>query len=175
MAEVNVVTTVTTPPTSEDEASPAPPPPRKQRGSKTIPAGKRPYTGGKTPSGGKKSRRMADKARASGSETNNRKKPHRFRPGTVALRQIRKYQKGTELLIPKLPFQRLVREIAQEYKDDVRFSQHALDNLQTAAEAYLVDLNKEAMHTCCDFGGKTLTRAGMRTVLRIREAGSMRD
>ena len=44
------------------------------------------------------------------------KKPHRFRPGTVALREIRRYQKTTELLIRKLPFQRLVREIAQEYK-----------------------------------------------------------
>ena len=44
------------------------------------------------------------------------KKPHRFRPGTVALREIRRYQKSTELLIRKLPFQRLVREIAQDYK-----------------------------------------------------------
>jgi len=42
------------------------------------------------------------------------KKPHRYRPGTVALREIRKYQKSTELLIRKLPFQRLVREIAQD-------------------------------------------------------------
>jgi len=44
------------------------------------------------------------------------KKPHLFRPGTVALREIRRYQKSTELLIRKLPFQRLVREIAQDYK-----------------------------------------------------------
>jgi histone H3 len=44
------------------------------------------------------------------------KKPHRFRPGTVALREIRKYQKSTDLLIRKLPFQRLVREIAQDFK-----------------------------------------------------------
>ncbi len=49
------------------------------------------------------------------------KKPHRFRPGTVALREIRKYQKSTELLIRKLPFQRLVREIAADYKSDLRF------------------------------------------------------
>ena len=44
------------------------------------------------------------------------KKAHRFRPGTVALREIRRYQKTTELLIRKIPFQRLVREIAQEFK-----------------------------------------------------------
>ena len=49
------------------------------------------------------------------------KKPHRYRPGTVALREIRKFQKTTDLLIRKLPFQRLVREIAQEYKSDLRF------------------------------------------------------
>ena len=48
------------------------------------------------------------------------KKPHRYRPGTVALREIRRYQKSTELLIRKLPFQRLVREIAQEYKNQVK-------------------------------------------------------
>ena len=47
--------------------------------------------------------------------------PHRFRPGTVALREIRKFQKSTELLIKKLPFQRLVREIAQEYRNNLRF------------------------------------------------------
>ena len=46
------------------------------------------------------------------------KKPHRYRPGTVALREIRRYQKSTELLIRKMPFQRLVREIAQDFKTD---------------------------------------------------------
>ncbi|KAF2310065.1 hypothetical protein GH714_006404 [Hevea brasiliensis] len=66
------------------------------------------------------------------------KKPHRYRPGTVALREIRKYQKSTELLIRKLPFQRLVREIAQDFKTDLRFQSHAVLALQEAAEAYLV-------------------------------------
>lgn len=51
-----------------------------------------------------------------GTATGGVKKPHRFRPGTVALREIRRYQKSTELLIRKLPFQRLVREIAQDFK-----------------------------------------------------------
>jgi len=66
------------------------------------------------------------------------KKPHRFRPGTVALRQIRQYQKSTDLLIRKLPFQRLVREMAQDVKSDLRFRSSALLALQEAAEAYLV-------------------------------------
>jgi histone H3 len=54
------------------------------------------------------------------------KKPHRYRPGTVALREIRKYQKSTDLLIRKLPFQRLTREIASEYKNDLRFQSSAV-------------------------------------------------
>nr|GEX27212.1 RNA-directed DNA polymerase, eukaryota [Tanacetum cinerariifolium] len=63
-----------------------------------------------------------------------------FRPGTVALREIRKYQKSTELLIRKLPFQRLVREIAQDFKTDLRFQSSAVAALQEASEAYLVGL-----------------------------------
>jgi len=58
------------------------------------------------------------------------KKPHRYRPGTVALREIRRYQKSTELLIRKLPFQRLVREIAQDFKTDLRFQSAAIGALQ---------------------------------------------
>ena len=68
------------------------------------------------------------------------KKPHRYRPGTVALRQIRKYQKSTDLLIRKAPFQRLVREIAQDFKSDLRFQSTAVLALQEASEAYLVGL-----------------------------------
>lgn len=68
------------------------------------------------------------------------KKPHRYRPGTVALREIRKYQKSTELLIRKLPFQRLVREIAQDFGINLRFQSTAILALQESAEAYLVGL-----------------------------------
>ncbi|KAL0709307.1 hypothetical protein Bca4012_016285 [Brassica carinata] len=64
----------------------------------------------------------ASRNKKSAPATGGVKKPHRFRPGTVALREIRKYQKSTELLIRKLPFQRLVREIAQDFKTDLRIS-----------------------------------------------------
>ena len=67
-------------------------------------------------------------------------KPHRFHPGTVALREIRRFQKSTELLIRRLPFQRLVREVAQDYKTDLRFSAAAIDAHQNIVEHYLVDL-----------------------------------
>ena len=79
-------------------------------------------------------------ARKSAPATGGVKKPHRYRPGTVALREIRRYQKSTDLLIRKLPFQRLVREIAQDFKTDLRFQQTAILAIQEAAEAYLVHL-----------------------------------
>jgi histone H3 len=68
------------------------------------------------------------------------RKKRRLRPGTAALREIRKYQKSTELLIRKLPFQRLVREIAQDFKPDLRFQSFAVLALQEASEAYLIGL-----------------------------------
>ena len=68
------------------------------------------------------------------------KKPHRFRPGTVAIREIRKYQRSTDLLLRKLPFQRLVKDIAHERISDLRFQSSALLALQESAEAYLVGL-----------------------------------
>ncbi|CAD6984399.1 unnamed protein product, partial [Tilletia controversa] len=78
------------------------------------------------------------------------KKPHRYKPGTVALREIRRYQQSTELLIRKLPFQRLVKEISQDIKTDLRFQSAAIGALQEASEAYLVDLfadtNLAAIH-----------------------------
>ncbi|KAK1375231.1 Histone domain-containing protein [Heracleum sosnowskyi] len=83
------------------------------------------------------------------------KKPHKFRPGTVALREIRKYQKSTELLIRKLPFQRLVREIAQDFKTDMRFQSHAVLALQEAAEAYLVGLFEDT--NLCAIHAKRVT------------------
>jgi histone H3 len=72
------------------------------------------------------------------------RKPRRFRPGTVALREIRKYQQSSELLIRRLPFQRLVREIAYHIKDDLRFQGSALAALQMAAEAFLVGLFEDS-------------------------------
>ena len=72
------------------------------------------------------------------------KKPHRYRPGTVALREIRRYQKSTDLLIRKGPFQRLVREIAQDLEQDLRFQSTAVLALQEATEAYMVGLFEEA-------------------------------
>ena len=78
-------------------------------------------------------------------------KQHRFRPGTVALREIRRYQKSTELLIRKVPFARLVKELIQNmFKTSYRWQATAVLAMQEAAEAYLVglfeDVNLCAIH-----------------------------
>ena len=96
------------------------------------------------------------------------KKPHRFRPGIVALRQIRKYQKSTELLIRKLPFQRLVREIAQDYKCDLRFQTSALMALQEAAEAYMVGLMEDTNLCAIHAKRVTIMPKDMQLARRIR-------
>ena len=83
------------------------------------------------------------------------KQPHRYRPGTVALREIRRYQKSTELLIRKLPFQRLVHEITQDFKTDLRFQSAAVMALQEASEAYLVGLFEDS--NLCAIHAKRVT------------------
>lgn len=108
-------------------------------------------TGGKAPR-----KQLATKAaRKSAPITGGVKKPHRYRPGTVALREIRKFQKSTDLLIRKLPFQRLVREIAQDFKSDLRFQSSAVLALQEAAEAYLVGLFEDT--NLCAIHAKRVT------------------
>ena len=104
---------------------------------------------------GKKGRGKTAAKKSAPKTSGGVKKPHRYRPGTVALREIRKYQKSTELLIRKLPFQRLVREIAQDFTPvwlDLRFQATAILALQEAAESYLVglfeDTNLCAIHEC---------------------------
>eukprot|EP00002_Diphylleia_rotans_P008811 TRINITY_DN18800_c0_g1_i1.p2 TRINITY_DN18800_c0_g1~~TRINITY_DN18800_c0_g1_i1.p2 ORF type:complete len:146 (+),score=36.46 TRINITY_DN18800_c0_g1_i1:43-480(+) len=84
-------------------------------------------------------------------------KPKRYRPGTVALREIRKYQRTSELLIRKLPFARLIREIAQKLvgEQDIRFQAEAILALQEAAEAYIVGLMEDA--NLCAIHAKRVT------------------
>lgn len=104
-------------------------------------------TPGKNGTGGKMMRKLlATKVRRV-----IQKKKRRYRPGTVALKEIRKYQRSTDLLIRKLPFQRLVREIAADISGEpLRFQTTAVLALQEAAEAYLVglfeDTNLAAIH-----------------------------
>lgn len=71
-------------------------------------------------------------------------KVHRFRPGTVALREIRRFQKSTELLIPRAPFWRLVKDVSSNHKTEYRYSALAVMAIQEAAEAYMTSLFEDA-------------------------------
>merc|ERR1712167_388307 len=95
--------------------------------------------GGKHPG-----KHIASKAATKAKPAGGVKRPHRFRPGTVALREI-----------SKLPFQRLVREIASEFKNDLRFQSSAVLALQEAAEAYMVGLFEDT--NLCAIHAKRVT------------------
>ncbi|EGR28736.1 hypothetical protein IMG5_169330, partial [Ichthyophthirius multifiliis] len=121
-------------------------------------------TGAKAPR-----KQLASKAaRKSAPATGGIKKPHRFRPGTVALREIRKYQKSTDLLIRKLPFQRLVRDIAHEFKAELRFQSSAILALQEASEAYLVGLFEDTNLCAIHARRVTIMTKDLQLARRIR-------
>ena len=107
-------------------------------------------------------------ARKNKTSTGAIKKPHRYRPGTVALRQIRKFQKSTELLCRKLCVARLVREITQNFRMDLRFQASALLAIQEAMEAWLVCL-MEDMNLCAIHAKRvTIQPRDLKLVRRIR-------
>ncbi|KAK8913434.1 histone H3 [Metarhizium anisopliae] len=117
-------------------------------------------------SGGKAPRKqLASKAARKEPASSGRvKRPFRYKPGTVALREIRRYQKSTELLIRKLPFQRLVREVAQDFKSDLRFQSSAIQALQEVVEAYLVSLFEDT--NLCAIHAKRVTIQSLARRLR---------
>ena len=104
-------------------------------------------TGGKAP---RRSYRTKNGLKMGLHEVGGVRKPRRWRPGTVALRQIRECQKSTDLLIRKLPFQRLVREVAQKIDPTLRFQSTAILALQEVSESFLVtmfeDVNVCSLH-----------------------------
>lgn len=88
--------------------------------------------------------------------------------GIKALREIRRYQKSTELLIRKLPFQRVVREIAENRKSDLRFQSSAIGALQEAVEAYLVSLFEDTNECAIHAKRVTIQTKDMQLACRLR-------
>ena len=124
-----------------------------------------------TPQGSKDPRKVITTSKATRKTApaiKREKKPHRYRPGTVALREIRKYQKSTELLIRKLPFQRLVREIAGAFKSDLRFQSSAVLALKEASESYLVGLFEDTNLCAIHAKRVTIMPKDMQLAKRIR-------
>lgn len=99
------------------------------------------------------------------------RKKHRRRAGTVALREIRRYQKSTELLMPKLPFQRLVREITQDFHTDGKhFQRDALIALQEASEAYIAEVFSKTNECAIHNKRVTVSARDMKLACKMRGA-----
>ena len=106
------------------------------------------------------------------------KKPHIYQPGMVALKEIRRYQRSTENLIKRTPFQKLIREISQEYRIcpdgpgtpsvQVRFQSTAIAALQEAAENYIVGLFEDVNLLAIHARHVTIMPRDIRLALRIR-------
>ena len=96
------------------------------------------------------------------------KKERRFRPGTVALREIKRFQKSTNLLIARAPFQRLVRNIAQSIDVEIRFQAQALLAVQEAAEVYLSGLFEDANLCAIHANRVTVMKKDLELARRIR-------
>ena len=109
----------------------------------------------KVPSNEVKKTNNARKSSRKVAPTTTSQKTRRYKSGTVALREIKRYQKSTDLLIRKLPFQRLVRELAQEYRKDLRFQSSAIFALQEATEAFVTSLLEDS--NLCAIHAKRVT------------------
>ena len=96
------------------------------------------------------------------------KKARRNRPGTVALREVKRYQKSIDMLLPRAPFQRLVREICSDMDDTLRFQPNALYALQEASEAYIVGLFEDTNLCCIHAKRVTVQKQDMDLARRIR-------
>jgi len=106
------------------------------------------------------------------------RKPHRFRPGTVALREIRKYQKSSELLLRKAPFTRLVREIMDDVRmhdEPLRLQVTARDALQEAAEAFLVNFFEDTNEAAIMCKNVTIFPRHMQFIARLRKSQAERS
>lgn len=107
-------------------------------------------------------------ARMSAPTSNDVKKPHRYRPGTVALKEIRRYQNSTELLLRRVPFQKLVRGISFDFNNSLRFQSSALLALQEGAEAYLVGIFEDTNICAIHAKRVTILPKDMHLARRIR-------
>ncbi|KAF2163529.1 hypothetical protein M409DRAFT_32870, partial [Zasmidium cellare ATCC 36951] len=142
------------------------------RGGKKTTTGRQ-STGGKSAARSTTSRKAPRTSTASNAAAGV-KKPHRYKPGTVALREIRRYQKSTELLMAKLPFSRLVREISMNMMsascEVTRWQSQAIQALQEAAEAFLVHLFEDSNLCAIHAKRVTIMQKDIQLARRIRGA-----
>ena len=120
----------------------------------------------KMPSKSSKSKAVKKSAPAAGGMKERKKM--RFRPGTVALREVKRYQKDARNLLPRAPFQRLVRSIVSDMDHELRFQSAALMALQEASEAYIVGLFEDTNLCAIHAKRQTIMKKDMELARRIR-------
>ena len=108
------------------------------------------------------------KSAAAGAGASGLKRAFRWKPGTVALRQVKRLQKSTELLVAKAPFSRLVREIAESHKAGLRFQSSAVAAIQEATESFVISLLGDANLTALHANRVTALPRDLQLVRRLR-------
>ncbi|PWY83010.1 histone-fold-containing protein [Aspergillus heteromorphus CBS 117.55] len=154
------------PVTAAPEASASPSSPRVRKTTASQPRG------GKRPAAAKK---IAKPSNVQPGDPTPRGQKRRYKPGTVALKEIRKYQRSFDLLIQKLPFARLVREVAMdllpsEVGSELRWQSHAIQAIQEAAEAFLVHLFEDTNLCAIHAKRVTIMQKDIQLARRIRGA-----
>ncbi|KAK1149898.1 centromeric DNA-binding histone H3-like protein cse4 [Aspergillus melleus] len=129
--------------------------------------------GGRKSRGGKRPATSPRKSNVQPGDPTPHGRVRRYRPGTVALKEIRKYQRTYDLLIQKLPFARLVREVALELLpadvgSELRWQSHAIQALQEAAEAFLVHLFEDTNLCALHAKRVTIMQKDIQLARRIR-------
>jgi histone H3 len=136
-------------------------------------AGKKSSKGGKLGSASKvdsksKGSKVGKKSAPAQGGVKTEVRKHRFHPGTVALREIKRYQKTTAPVLLRAPFQRLVRSITQGIDNEIRFAAQALIAVQEAAEAYLVGLFEDTNLCAIHAKRQTIMKKDLLLARRIR-------
>jgi histone H3 len=125
-------------------------------------------TGGKAPR--KQLATKAARKSATEDQSQSAKKPQKFRVGTVALREIRKYQKSSELLLRKEPFRRMVRFISMGMNKDIRFQRRSIDAIQENLESFITSVLEEAYECVKHCGRVTLMTKDIVLVHKMKYA-----
>lgn len=107
--------------------------------------------------------------------TKEGKKPRRYRPGTVSLREIRHHQKSGELLLRKAPFSRLVRQVSKKFWSDFRYGKAPILAAQESSEAYLTKLSNDALHCMLHTTRRTVMPDDIKLVRKIRKESDKPD
>ena len=114
-----------------------------------------------------KSKSIKKSAPAAGGMKTEKKKM-RFKAGTVALREVKRYQKSLDALIPRAPFQRLVKSICSDMDHELRFQSQAIVALQEASEAYIVGVFEDTNLCAIHANRTTIMKKDMELARRIR-------